>query len=64
MEIYRYRSGIRFLFWEGKSCYEIEERLNAVYGNSYSSMATVKNFLKIRNCESQADCYTVNIIKA
>ena len=34
---------IRFLFLEGKSRSEIKERLDAVYGDSSSSMATVKN---------------------
>jgi hypothetical protein len=39
----QYRSVIRFLFLEGKSRSEIKERLDAVYGDSSPSMATVKN---------------------
>ena len=35
---------IRFLFLEGKSRSEIKERLNAVYGDSSPSIATVKNW--------------------
>lgn len=35
---------IRFLFLEGKSRSEIKERLDAVYGESSPSMATVKNW--------------------
>jgi len=35
---------IRFLFLEGKSHNKIKERLDAVYGDSSSSMATVKNW--------------------
>ena len=35
---------IRFLFLEGKSRSEIKERLDAVYGDSSPSMATVKNW--------------------
>ncbi|XP_044313292.1 uncharacterized protein LOC123037293 [Drosophila rhopaloa] len=44
MEKGQYRSGIRFLFLEGKSRSEIKERLDAVYGDSSPSMATVKNW--------------------
>ena len=44
MEKEQYRSVIRFLFLEGKSRSEIKERLDAVYGDSYPSMATVKNW--------------------
>ena len=40
----QYRSVIRFLFLEGKSRSEIKKRLDAVYGNSFPSMATVKNW--------------------
>jgi len=40
----QYRSVIRFLFLEGKSRSEIKERLDAVYGDSFPSMATVKNW--------------------
>ena len=43
MEKEQYRSVIRFLFLEGKSRSEIKERLDAVYGDSSPSMATVKN---------------------
>jgi len=39
----QYRSVIRFLFLEGKSRCENKERLDAVYGDSSASMATVKN---------------------
>jgi len=35
---------IRFLFLEGNSRSEIKERLDAVYGDSSASMATVKNW--------------------
>jgi len=45
MEKEQYRSVIRFLFLEGKSRSEIKERLDAVYGDSSHSMATVKNWL-------------------
>ena len=44
MEKQQYRSVIRFLFLEGKSRSEIKERLDAVYGDSSPSMATVKNW--------------------
>lgn len=44
MEKEQYRSVIRFLFLEGKSRSEIKERLDAVYGDSSPSMATVKNW--------------------
>lgn len=44
MEKEQYRSVIRFLFLEGKSRSEIKERLDAVYGDSSRSMATVKNW--------------------
>jgi len=44
MEKEQYRSLIRFLFLEGKSRSEIKECLNAVYGDSSPSMATVKNW--------------------
>jgi len=40
----QYRSVIRFLFLEGKSRSEIKKRLDAVYGDSSPSMATVNNF--------------------
>jgi len=39
----QYRSVTRFLFLERKSRSEIKERLDAVYGDSSPSMATVKN---------------------
>ena len=48
MEKKQYRSVIRFLFLEGKSRSKIKERLDAVYGDSSSSMATVKNWFKGR----------------
>jgi len=44
MEKEQYRSVIRFLFLEGKSGSEIKERLDAVYGDSPPSMATVSVF--------------------
>ena len=44
MEKEQYRSVIRFLFLEGKSRSEIKERLDAVYGDSSPSIATVKNW--------------------
>jgi len=40
----QYRSVIWFLFFEGKSRSEIKECLDAVYGDSSPSMATVKNW--------------------
>ena len=42
----QYQSAIRFLFFEGKSRSEIKECLDAVYGDSSPSMATVKNWFK------------------
>ena len=45
MEKDQYRSVIRFLFLDGKSHSEIKERLDAVYGDSFPLMATVKNWL-------------------
>jgi len=44
MEKEQYRSVTRFLFLRGKSRSEIKERLDAVYGDSSPSMATVKNW--------------------
>lgn len=44
MEKEQYRSVIRFLFLEGKTRSEIKSRLDAVYGGSSPSMATVKNW--------------------
>ena len=44
MEKEQYQSVIRFFFLEGKSCSKIKERLDAVYGDSSPSMATVKNW--------------------
>ena len=41
---------IWFLFLEGKSCSEIKERLDAVYGDSSPSMATVKNWFNEFQC--------------
>ena len=40
----QYRSVNRFLFLEGKSRGEIKESLDAVYGDSSNSVATVKNW--------------------
>jgi len=40
----QYRSVIRFLFLEGKSRSEVKERLDAVYGDLFPSIATVKNW--------------------
>lgn len=37
-----YRSVIRFLFLEGKSCSEIKARLDPVYSDTFSSMARDK----------------------
>jgi len=61
MEKEQYRSVIRFLFLEGKSHNKIKERLDAVYGNSSPSMATVKNwfneFQRGRTCSEEGeDC--------
>ena len=44
MEKGQYRSVMRFLFLEGISRSKIKERLDAVYGDSSPSMATVKNW--------------------
>ena len=44
MEKEQYRSVIRFLFLEGKSRSEIKERLDTVYGDSSTSIKTVKNW--------------------
>lgn len=44
MEKEQYRSVIRFLVLEGKTRSEIKDRLDAVYGDSSPSMATVKNW--------------------
>ena len=44
MEKEQYRSVIRFLFSKWKSRSEIKERLDAVYGDSSPSMATIKNW--------------------
>ncbi|KAG5345034.1 SETMR methyltransferase, partial [Acromyrmex heyeri] len=42
MEKEQYRSVIRFLFLDGKTCEEIKTKLDAVYGNSSLSMTTVR----------------------
>lgn len=42
MEKLQYRSVIRFLFLEGKSCDEIKKRLDKVYMDSSPSMTTVR----------------------
>ena len=44
MEKEQHRSVIRFLFLEGKSRSDFKEILDAVYGDSSPSMATVKNW--------------------
>jgi len=48
MEKEQYRFVIRFLFLGGKSRSEIKERLDAVYGDTSPSMATVKNWFKVK----------------
>jgi hypothetical protein len=55
MEKEQYRSVIQFLFLEGKSCSEIKECLDAVYGDSSPSMATFKNWFN----EFQHGCMSV-----
>jgi len=53
MEKEQYRSVIRFLFLEGKLRSEIKERLDAVYGDSTTSMATVQNcFNEFQRCRT------------
>ncbi|KYQ51377.1 hypothetical protein ALC60_09543 [Trachymyrmex zeteki] len=42
MEKEQYRSVIRFLFLDGKTCEEIKTKLDAVYGNPSPSMTTVR----------------------
>ncbi|KAG5328140.1 SETMR methyltransferase, partial [Acromyrmex charruanus] len=42
MEKEQYRSVIRFLFLDGKTCEEIKTKLDAVCGNSSPSMTTVR----------------------
>jgi hypothetical protein len=42
MEKVQYRSVIRFFFLDGKMCLEIDEKLEAVYGNLSHSMATIR----------------------
>lgn len=42
MEKVQYRSVIRFLFLDGKTCQEIKEKLEAVYGNLSPSMTTIR----------------------
>jgi len=44
MEKEQYRSVTRFLFLEGKSRSEINERLDVLYGDSSPSMSTVQNW--------------------
>ena len=41
MEQEQYRSVIRFLFLDGKTCEEIKAKLDAVYGDLSPSMSTV-----------------------
>jgi len=40
MEKEQYRSVIRFLFLDGKTCEEIKEKLHAVYKDNAPSMTT------------------------
>ena len=42
MEKKQYRSVIRFLFLDGKTCEEIKAKLDAVNGNLLPSMTTVR----------------------
>lgn len=42
MEKEQYRSVIRFLFLDGKTCEEIKAKLDAVYGDPSPSMTTVR----------------------
>ncbi|KYQ59982.1 hypothetical protein ALC60_00953 [Trachymyrmex zeteki] len=42
MEKEQYRSVIRFLFLDGKTCEEIKTKLDAVYGNPSPSITTVR----------------------
>ena len=42
MEKEQYRSMIRFLFLDGKSCEEIKEKLHVVYKDNASSMTTIR----------------------
>ncbi|KAG5327898.1 SETMR methyltransferase, partial [Acromyrmex heyeri] len=42
MEKEQYRSVIRFLFLDGKTCEEIKTKLDAVYGNSSPFMITIR----------------------
>lgn len=42
IEKWQYRSVTLLLFLDGKSCIEIKERFNFVYGESSPSMASVK----------------------
>ncbi|KYQ48235.1 hypothetical protein ALC60_12717 [Trachymyrmex zeteki] len=42
MEKEQYRSVIRFLFLDGKTCEEIKTKLDAVYGNPSPSMTIVR----------------------
>lgn len=43
MEAEQYGSMTRSLLWEGKVCSEDKQRCATVYGDCFSSMATVKN---------------------
>ncbi|XP_018054520.1 PREDICTED: uncharacterized protein LOC108691334 [Atta colombica] len=42
MEKEQYRSVIRFLFLDGKTCKEIKEKLHAVYKDNASSITTIR----------------------
>ena len=46
MDKTEYRAVIRFLVLEGNSATKVEERLNAVYGESSPSSATIKRWVK------------------
>ena len=50
MEKLQYWLVIRFLFFEGKLCSEIKERLDAVYSDSSPSLATIKNWFNEFQC--------------
>ena len=42
MEQEQFRSAIRFLFFDGKTCEEIQAKLDVVYGDPLPSMTTVR----------------------
>ena len=45
MEKEQYRSVIRFLFLDGKTCEEIKTKLNAIYGNSSMTIYDYRQIL-------------------